>query len=113
MRNWLVGIGVGLVVMVASWALLVLLARRLPPGPLRELARFIPDCVTAVRRLRGDPRVPRRAKVAVLLAGLAGQPHRSAAAGRRRGGRPGAAVGRPDLLDGVIRLRGVGMAACS
>jgi uncharacterized membrane protein YkvA (DUF1232 family) len=70
MRNWLVGIGVGLVLMVASWALLVLLARRLPPGPLRELARFIPDCVTAVRRLRGDPRVPRRAKVAVVLAGL-------------------------------------------
>jgi hypothetical protein len=27
MRNWLVGIGVGLVLMVASWALLVLLAR--------------------------------------------------------------------------------------
>jgi uncharacterized membrane protein YkvA (DUF1232 family) len=70
MRNWLVGIGVGLVLIVASWALLVLLARRLPPGPLRELARFIPDCVTAVRRLRGDPRVPRRAKVAVVLAGV-------------------------------------------
>jgi uncharacterized membrane protein YkvA (DUF1232 family) len=70
MRNWLVGIGVGVGLMVASWALLVLLARRLPPGPLRELARFIPDCVTAVRRLRGDPRVPRRAKVAVVLAGL-------------------------------------------
>jgi uncharacterized membrane protein YkvA (DUF1232 family) len=69
MRSWLVGIGVGVGLMVASWALLVLLARRLPPGPLRELARFIPDCVTAVRRLRGDPRVPRRAKVAVLLAG--------------------------------------------
>jgi uncharacterized membrane protein YkvA (DUF1232 family) len=70
MRNWLVGISIAVGLMVASWALLILLARRLPPGPLRELARFIPDCVTAVRRLRGDPRVPRRAKVAVLLAGL-------------------------------------------
>jgi uncharacterized membrane protein YkvA (DUF1232 family) len=70
MRSWLVGIGVGVGLMVASWALLVLLARRLPPGPLRELARFIPDCVTTVRRLRGDPRVPRRARVAVVLAGL-------------------------------------------
>jgi uncharacterized membrane protein YkvA (DUF1232 family) len=70
MRNWLVGIGIGVGLMVASWALLILLARRLPPGPLRELTRFIPDCVTAVRRLRGDPRVPRRAKVAVVLAGL-------------------------------------------
>ena len=28
------------------------------------------DCVTTIRRLRGDPRVPRRAKVAVALAGL-------------------------------------------
>jgi uncharacterized membrane protein YkvA (DUF1232 family) len=56
--------------MVTSWAALIVLARRLPPGPLRDLARFIPDCVTTVRRLRGDPRVPRRAKVAILLAGL-------------------------------------------
>lgn len=70
MRNWLVGVGVGVGLMMASWALLVLLARRLPPGPLRELARFIPDCVTAVRRLHSDPRMPRRAKVAVVLAGL-------------------------------------------
>jgi uncharacterized membrane protein YkvA (DUF1232 family) len=70
MRNWLIGIGIGVGLMVASWALLVLLARRLPPGPLRELARFIPDCVTTVRRLRRDPRVPHRAKVAVVLAGL-------------------------------------------
>ena len=70
MRNWLLGIAIAVGLMAASWALLVLLARRLPPGPLRELARFIPDCVTTVRRLRGDPRVPRRAKVAVVLAGL-------------------------------------------
>ena len=55
MRNWLVGIGVGVGLMMASWALLVLLARRLPPGPLRELARFIPDCVTAVRRSSARP----------------------------------------------------------
>jgi len=56
--------------MVASWALLVLLARRLPPGLLRDLASFVPDCVTTVRRLRRDPRVPRRAKIVVALAGL-------------------------------------------
>jgi uncharacterized membrane protein YkvA (DUF1232 family) len=53
-----------------TWALLVLLARRLPPGLLRDLARFMPDRVTATRRLRRDPRVPRRAKIAVALAGL-------------------------------------------
>lgn len=61
-------VGVGFV--VAMWVLLVLLARRLPPGLARDLARFLPDAVTLVRRLRRDPRVPRRAKVVVLLAGL-------------------------------------------
>jgi uncharacterized membrane protein YkvA (DUF1232 family) len=49
----------------------VLLSRRLPPGSARDLAAFIPDCVTAVRRLRRDPRVPRRAKIAVLIAWVA------------------------------------------
>jgi uncharacterized membrane protein YkvA (DUF1232 family) len=69
-RAWLIWLLVAAGLMVASWALLVLLARRLPPGTLRELARFVPDCVTAIRRLRGDPQVPRRAKVAVVVAGL-------------------------------------------
>jgi uncharacterized membrane protein YkvA (DUF1232 family) len=69
-RAWLIWLLVAAGLMVASWALLVLLARRLPPGTLRELARFVPDCVTVIRRLRGDPRVPRRAKVAVVVAGL-------------------------------------------
>jgi len=45
-------------------------AKRLPPGILRDLAGLLPACLTTVRRLRDDPRVPRRAKVAVLLAGL-------------------------------------------
>ena len=70
MRAWLTWLLVAAGLMVASWAALVLLAFRLPPGTLRELARFVPDCVTAIRRLRGDPRVPRRAKVAVVVAGL-------------------------------------------
>jgi uncharacterized membrane protein YkvA (DUF1232 family) len=70
MREWLVGLAIGLGCVVASWAVLYLLARRLPPGLLRDLAAFIPDCVTLVRRLRRDPRVPRRAKVAIVLAGL-------------------------------------------
>jgi uncharacterized membrane protein YkvA (DUF1232 family) len=56
--------------MVSGWALLVLLARRLPPGLLRDLAGIVPACVTTARRLRRDPRVPRRAKVVVALAGL-------------------------------------------
>jgi uncharacterized membrane protein YkvA (DUF1232 family) len=70
MRDWLTGLGIGLGVLVASWGLLFVLARTLPPGLLRDLAAFIPDCVTTVRRLRKDPRVPRRAKVAIVVAGL-------------------------------------------
>jgi uncharacterized membrane protein YkvA (DUF1232 family) len=70
MRSWLIGLISGAGALVASWGLLVLLARRLPAGVLRDLAAFIPDCVTAIRRLRKDPRVPRRAKVAVVVAGL-------------------------------------------
>jgi uncharacterized membrane protein YkvA (DUF1232 family) len=37
---------------------------------MRDFAAFIPDCLTTVRRLRNDPRVPRRAKLAVVFAGL-------------------------------------------
>ena len=33
----------------------------------REVARFIPDCIVLLKRLLGDPRVPRRAKIAVAL----------------------------------------------
>ena len=70
MTGWLRAVLVAVALMVATWALLVVLARRLPPGLLRDLASFVPDCVTTIRRLRGDPRVPRRAKVVVALAGL-------------------------------------------
>lgn len=69
-RDWAVALACAVALLLASWALLILLARRLPPGLLRDLAAFVPDCVTMVRRLRRDPRVPRRAKLAVLLAGL-------------------------------------------
>ena len=70
MRDWLIGVGATILVVVASWAVLVLLAKRLPPGIMRDLAAFIPDCVTTIRRLRSDPSVPRRAKIAVLVAGV-------------------------------------------
>jgi uncharacterized membrane protein YkvA (DUF1232 family) len=70
MRDWLLGLSIAAALMGASWGVLLLLARRLPPGLLRDLAAFIPDCVTTVRRLRRDPRVPRRAKIAIVVAGL-------------------------------------------
>ena len=70
MRGWLIGLIVAIVVVVASWAVLILLARRLPPGLARDLVSFLPDCVTAARRMRKDPLVPRRAKAAVLVAAI-------------------------------------------
>jgi uncharacterized membrane protein YkvA (DUF1232 family) len=70
MSGWLRALLLAVALMVGTWALLVLLARRLPPGLLRDLAGFVPDCVTTIRRLRDDPRVPRRAKVVIALAGL-------------------------------------------
>jgi uncharacterized membrane protein YkvA (DUF1232 family) len=70
MRDWLIGLAIAVGLLLASWALLYVAARRLPPGILRELAAFIPDCITTVRRLRKDPRVPRRAKIAIVIAGV-------------------------------------------
>jgi uncharacterized membrane protein YkvA (DUF1232 family) len=70
MSGWLRALLLAVALIVGTWALLLLLAHRLPPGLLRYLASFLPDCVTTIWRLRADPRVPRRAKVAVALAGL-------------------------------------------
>jgi len=61
-------LAVGLGAVVLSWLVLVLLAARLPDGALKELAGFLPACATTARRLRTDPRVPRRAKLAVGFA---------------------------------------------
>lgn len=66
LRLLLIGVGV----LLASWVVLVVLATRLPEGTLKELASFLPDCVTTVRRLRKHPDVPRRAKLAIGFAGL-------------------------------------------
>jgi uncharacterized membrane protein YkvA (DUF1232 family) len=67
---WLRWLGIAACVLVASWALLVVLARRLPPGLLKDLAGVLPACVTTARRLRTDPRVPRRVKLVVVGAAL-------------------------------------------
>jgi uncharacterized membrane protein YkvA (DUF1232 family) len=64
---------IGLIVLAlwaASWLVFALLARRLPPGLLRDMTEFVPACVTTARRLRGHPRVPRRARVALVAAVL-------------------------------------------
>lgn len=53
---------------VGSWIVMIVLAKRLAPGLLRDVAELLPACVTTARRLRGHPAVPRRAKVALLIA---------------------------------------------
>ncbi len=63
-------LAIALAVIVTSWGVLILLARRLPPGTAKDLATVLPACATTVRRLRKDPRVPRRPKLAVGVAGL-------------------------------------------
>ncbi|OXM74982.1 MULTISPECIES: YkvA family protein [Amycolatopsis] len=70
MPGWLTGVLIAGGIVLASWGLLLLLAQLLPPGLVRDLARFLPDCVTTARRLRKDPRVPLGAKLAVVFAGL-------------------------------------------
>jgi uncharacterized membrane protein YkvA (DUF1232 family) len=59
-----------LLLLVDGWILLVLAAHRLPPGLARDLTGFLPDCITLLRRLWRDPRVPPRARVALGVAAL-------------------------------------------
>ena len=61
---------IGAVILASSWLVMIVLARRLPPGLAKDLATVLPACVTTVHRLRKDPRVPKRVKVAVGFAGL-------------------------------------------
>jgi uncharacterized membrane protein YkvA (DUF1232 family) len=70
MADWLLIGVIVLAVWIGSWLVMIAAARRLPPGLLREAAEFLPACVTAARTLRGRPDVPRRAKVALLVAVL-------------------------------------------
>ena len=67
MPAWLQVVLVATALVAGSWLLLIVLARRLPPGVLKDLAGFLPDCLATARTLRRDPRVPRRARVAVLV----------------------------------------------
>ena len=59
-----------LLLVADGWMLLIASSRRLPPGLVRDLAGFLPDCVTLLRRLWRDPRLPRRARVALGAAAL-------------------------------------------
>ena len=70
MERLLVVAGVALALWGVSCCLMVLVASRLPDGLLRQVAEFLPSCVAAARTLRRHPDVPRRAKVALLVAVL-------------------------------------------
>ena len=61
---------IGVAIIVFSWLSMIVLARRLPPGSAKDLASVLPACVTTIRRLRKDSRVPRSAKIAIAFAGL-------------------------------------------
>jgi len=65
---WWTWLLIGVAAIAVSWAVLAVLAARLPEGTLKDLAAFLPACATTVRRLRADPRVPRRARIAVGIA---------------------------------------------
>ncbi len=67
---WLHWLIIGATVIVLSWVVMILLAKRLPPGLAKDLAIVLPACVTTARRLRRDPRVPRRVKLAVAIAAV-------------------------------------------
>ena len=68
MTTWLVAAAVALGLWALSCLLMVLFAHRLPNGLLRQVAEFLPACVTTARTLRKHPDVPRRAKIALLVA---------------------------------------------
>src|ERR1044072_9019749 len=53
---------------VVSWLVLIVLARRLGPGPPRGIAGVPPARRTAAPRRRKDEALPRRAKLALLVA---------------------------------------------
>jgi len=67
---WLQWLIIAAVVIVASWVVMIVLAKRLPPGLAKDLATVLPACVTTARRLRRDPRVPKRVKAAVAVAAV-------------------------------------------
>lgn len=68
MSTWVTVAVVAFGLWAFSCLLMVLFAHRLPPGLLRDVAEFLPACVTAARKLRTHPDVPRRAKVALGVA---------------------------------------------
>jgi uncharacterized membrane protein YkvA (DUF1232 family) len=66
--HWLLIVAACVLAVYAGFVVTLIVAGRRPS--LRDVARFVPDCIVLVRRLLGDPRVPRRHKL--LLGALVG-----------------------------------------
>ena len=66
--HWLLVVAACILVVYAGFVVTLIVAGRRPS--LRDVARFIPDCIVLVGRLLRDPRVPRRHKL--LLGALVG-----------------------------------------
>jgi len=64
----LVALAIAAATLALTWLVLAVAASRLPEGRARELVTLLPNCVTLLRRLRRDRRVPRRAKLALVFA---------------------------------------------
>jgi uncharacterized membrane protein YkvA (DUF1232 family) len=60
----LIGLGAAIAVYTIFVAALYLLGRR---EEARAVAGFVPDCIVLFRRLLGDPRVPRRRKLLLVV----------------------------------------------
>jgi uncharacterized membrane protein YkvA (DUF1232 family) len=62
---WLgVAIAINVVLWLAVVAVLFAAGRK---TQVREVAQFLPDCIRLFRRLGSDPRVPRRAKIGLVV----------------------------------------------
>jgi uncharacterized membrane protein YkvA (DUF1232 family) len=66
--SWLLIVAACILLVYAAFVLALIVAGR--GQDVRDMARFVPDCVVLVRRLLRDPRVPRRYKL--LLGALVG-----------------------------------------
>jgi uncharacterized membrane protein YkvA (DUF1232 family) len=66
--SWLPFVAAFVVLLYAGLVVALIVAGR--RVSVRDVARFVPDCIVLVRRLLGDPRVPRRHKL--LLGALVG-----------------------------------------
>jgi uncharacterized membrane protein YkvA (DUF1232 family) len=68
MLYWLLVVAAVLLAAYVAFVVVLIAAGRHQVA--RDMARFIPDCIVLVRRLLGDPRVPRRSKL--LLGAVVG-----------------------------------------